>query len=86
MTTHVDVDGNDKPDMSTVAAAEWVTAAPTTLKQWRNLNKGPAYHREIELGRVLDRQPDLEAFSSSSLKRIEPRAEAGAHRREPEVA
>lgn len=56
---------------------------PTTLKQWRWLEKGPAYYRE--LGRVYYRPADLDAFSTSSVQRIEPGGKAVEGSRSAEV-
>src|SRR5436190_2851188 len=82
-------------NLPTEAASDYlrsrgVTVAPTTLKQWRYLGRGPAYHREISSGRVFYRQPDLDAFSTSSMQRIEPGAKAveagrSAEARQPSV-
>ena len=69
VTTHVDVDGDDKPDISTVAAAEYIGSTESTMRTWRSLRKGPPYYRG--LGKeILYRKVDLDAFIRS--RRIVP--------------
>jgi len=52
-------------------AAEYLRQAPTTLRQWRHLRKGPAW---VKVGkRALYRRSDLERFIDE--RRVDPSAE-----------
>jgi len=45
VTANDDVDGDDKPDMSTTAAPGYIGSTESTLRTWRSLKKGPAHYR-----------------------------------------
>jgi helix-turn-helix protein len=65
----------EKPDMPTPEAADYIGNAPSTLKTWRCHGKGPAYYRG--LGKeILYRKVDLDAFIRS--RRIVPDERTGA--------
>lgn len=53
-------------------AAAYLRQAPTTLRQWRHLRKGPAW---VKVGkRALYRRSDLEAYVNE--RRVDPSARA----------
>lgn len=51
-------------------AAAFLRQAPTTLRQWRHLGKGPAFSRVGK--RALYRRSDLEAYVDE--RRVDPAA------------
>ena len=67
----IDVDGDNKPDMRTTAAAEYIGSTESTLRTWRCQRRGPAYYRGLSK-EILYRKADLDAFIRS--RRIEPMA------------
>ena len=57
--------------MTTAEVAEFLRAAPETVRYWRHMNQGPRY---FKMGRkVLYAREDVEAFVAAA------RAESGPH-------
>jgi hypothetical protein len=60
-TTSID---DEKPDMPTEEAAEYIGSKPNTMKRWRSLKKGPPYFKGLG-PRILYRRSDLDRFIAS---------------------
>ncbi len=71
MSRRLLVDGPDKPNLGTSAAAEYLDSKESTLRTWRYLRKGPAYFRGLSR-KILYRRSDLDVFIES--RRIVPEA------------
>ena len=61
----------DSPSLSDIPAAEYLGLKPQTLRNWRYLGRGPAYHT---LGRAI-------RYSIADLQRFKDK-----HRIDPEAA